>query len=50
MLIFITTRGKAVKSVARSDIAQLILNSFGKSAPGEMQISTERPGHARLEL
>lgn len=39
---------RTVKSVPRADI-QLILNSFGKSAPGEMQISHSDLGHTRPE-
>lgn len=39
---------RTVKSVPRANI-QLILNSFGKSAPGEMQISRSDLGHTRPE-
>lgn len=40
---------RTVKSVPRADI-QLILNSFGKSAPGEMQISHSDLGQNREQL
>lgn len=40
---------RTVKSVPRANI-QLILNSFGKSAPGEMQISRSDLGQNREQL